>query len=255
MKINDLKKYDLFNKEELKKLKKLKNQGLCNTIYKLTTNKKEYLIRVFNHTHLDENSREYEFSVQKKAYLKDIAAKPYLLDENNSLMICEFLKGKHKEKLNKKDLNNLVGAIKKLHTIKISKKVYNLKKDFKYYKKILKDKKSQETVKNSLKELKKIQKYKFEAVTSHHDINVNNVLFHKNSLKLIDWEFACVNDRFFDLANICFEFKLNENQEKQVLKRYFKKIRKKDMKKLASYKIIYENLWILWFKNLEKTAV
>jgi len=255
MKINDLKKYSLFEKEELIKLEKLKNQGVCNTIYKLRTNKKEYLIRVFNLTHQDENRREYEFFVQKKAYLKDIAAKPYLLDKVNSLMICDFVKGKHKNKLKKDDLNNLVDTIKKLHKIKTTQKTYSLKNDFKYYKKILKDKKSKKILKESFKELKKIKKYKFNAVTSHHDINVNNVLFHKNSLKLIDWEFACVNDKFFDLANICFEFKLNEKQEKQVLKRYFKKIRKKDMKKLASYKIIYENLWILWFKNLEKPIV
>jgi len=249
MKINDLEKYSLFKKEKLKKLKKLKNQGTCNTIYKLTSNKKEYLIRVFKHTHQDANSREFEFLIQKKAYLKGIAAKPYLLDKANSLMICDFLQGKHKSKLKNKDLNNLVNTIKKLHSIKVNKKVYSLKDDFKYYKEILKDKKSQKTVKNSLKELKKIQKYKFEAVTSHHDININNVLFHKNSLKLIDWEFACVNDLFFDLANICFEFKLNKKQEKKILKRYFKKIRKRDIKKLASYKVIYENLWILWFKK------
>ena len=157
--------------------------------------------------------------------------------------------------LRKKFSENGRPTKKKLHKIKTTQKTYSLKNDFKYYKKILKDKKSKKILKESFKELKKIKKYKFNAVTSHHDININNVLFHKNSLKLIDWEFACVNDKFFDLANICFEFKLNEKQEKQVLKRYFKKIRKKDMKKLASYKIIYENLWILWFKNLEKPIV
>lgn len=252
MNINELKKYDLFKKLKLKKLEKLKNQGVCNTIYKLTSDKKEYLIRVFKHNHFDINARESEFYIQKKAYLKDIAAKPYLLDKPNSLMICDFVKGKHKDKLNKKDLNILVDTIKKLHKIKINQKTYSLKNDFKYYKKTLKDEKSKKVLKASFKELKKIKKYKFEAVTSHHDINVNNVLFHKNSLKLIDWEFACVNDRFFDLANICFEFRLNKKQEDQVLKRYFKKLKSKDIKKLASYKIIYENLWILWFENLEK---
>lgn len=251
MEIQDLKDYSLFDNQKLKKLKKLKNQGVCNTIYKLTTDKKEFLIRVFKHNHQDENSREFEFLIQKKAYLKDIAAKPYLLDKSNSLMICDFLKGKHKNKLKKNDLNNLVDTIKKLHKIKINQKIYSIKNDFKYYKRTLKDKKSKKVLKDSFQELKKIQKYKFKAVTSHHDLNVENVLFYKNSLKLIDWEFACVNDRFFDLANICFEFKLTKKEEKQVLKRYFKKLKNKDIKKLASYKILYENLWILWFKNQE----
>ena len=252
MEIKDLEKYSLFKKEELRKLEKIKNQGVCNTIYKLTTNKKKYLIRVFKHIHQDKNSREYEFFIQKKAYLKDIAAKPYLLDTSNSLMICDFVKGKHKDKLNKNDLNKLVDTIKKLHKIKIYQKIHNLENDFKYFKKNLRDKKSKKIIKESFKELKKIQKYKFQAVTSHHDLNIKNVLFYKDSLKLIDWEFTCVNDAFFDLANICFEFKLDKKQEKQVLKRYLKKVKKSDYKKLASYKIIYENLWILWFENLEK---
>lgn len=253
MTLKELEKYSLFKDEKLKKIKKLKNQGVCNTIYKLTTNKKKYLVRVFKHIHKDKNSRKHEFFIQKKAYLKDIAAKPYLLDTANSLMICDFLKGKHKDKLNKNDLNNLVDTIKKLHTIKTNLKIHNLQNDFEYYKKILKDNKSKKNLKKSFKELKKIQKYKFQAVTSHHDLNVKNVLFYRNNLKLIDWEFSCVNDAFFDLANICFEFKLNEKQERQVLKRYLKKVKKSDYKKLTSYKIIYENLWILWFKNQQNT--
>lgn len=253
MTLQELKKYSLFSNEKLKKLDKLKNQGICNTIYKLETSKKNYLIRVFKHTHQDQQSRKNEFKIQKKAFLKNIAAKPYILDEKKSLMICDFIKGKHKETLKRDEVKALVDSVKKLHKIKINQKSYSLENDFNYYKKKLKDKKLQKLVKDSLKDLKKLKKYKFDPVTSHHDLNVNNILFYKNSVKFIDWEFACVNDRFFDLANICFEFKLSVTQEQQVLKRYFNKLRNKDIKKLALYKSIYENLWILWFKNLEKT--
>ena len=249
MKITDLEKYNIFDNEKLKKLEKLENQGVCNTIYKLDTSKKQYLIRVFKITHQDKKSRHHEFEIQKKAYKIGIAAKPYILDEKNSLMICDFLEGKHKCKLKKNELNALVASIKKLHQIKINKKTYKLKKDFENFRKILKDKKSQKLIRNSFKELKKLEKYKFEAVNTHHDLNINNVLFYKNKARFIDWEFARVNDRFFDIANICFEFKLSKKQEKQVLKRYFKKFKNKDIKKLASYKKVYENLWILWFAS------
>jgi thiamine kinase-like enzyme len=252
MKIQELKKYSLFKNQKLEKLEKLKNQGICNTIYKLRTSKKEYLVRVFKHTHQDKESRKNEFIIQKKAYKKDIAAKPYILDEKNSLMICSFLKGKHKEKLENNDLNALVDTVKKLHTIKTTQKAHDLESDFKSYRKILKDEESKILIRDSLKELKKLKKYKFKAVFTHHDLNPKNILFYKKSVKFIDWEFACVNDKFFDLANICFEFKLNKKQEQQVLNSYFKKIKIKHVKKLASYKIIYENLWILWFKNQGK---
>jgi len=167
-------------------------------------------------------------------------------------MICDFLKGKHKEKLKKKDLRSLVKSLKKLHNIKIKDRPYDIEGDFKNYTKILKDKKSKQLIKASLKELKKIKKYKFEKVLCHHDLNKNNILFYKNKTMFIDWEFSCVNDRFFDLANIAFEFNLNIKEEKMLLKEYLGEVKTSDIKKLASYKIIYENLWSLWFKTLEQ---
>ena len=252
MKLQELKKYNLFKNEKLLNLELLKTQGLCNTIYKLQTSKKEYLLRVFKHTHQDKHSRKNEFKIQKKAYKKDIASKAYILDEKNSLMICNFLEGSHKETLKKNDIKALVKALKKLHKIKINKKPYDLKKDFKNYEKNLENKEVRTLVKSSLKELKKLKKYKFEAVLSHHDLNQQNILFYKNKVRFIDWEFACINDRFFDIANICIEFNLNKKQERQVLKSYFTRIKPKHTLKLTSYKIIYTNLWKLWFLNYKK---
>lgn len=252
MRINEVQKYNLFKNKKIIKLEKLQNQGVCNTIFKIQTPKKEYLLRVFKYTHTNKQSRKNEIKIQNKAYQKNIAAKIYVHDKNKSLMICDFLKGNHKEKLKRKDIKALVKSLKKLHKIKTKDKPYKIKDDFKNYKKILKDTKSKQLIKSSLDELKKIKKYKFEKVLSHHDLNKNNILFYKNKVKFIDWEFSCVNDRFFDLANICFEFKLDKIQEKELLKEYLKKVKNSHFKKLASYKIVYENLWILWFKALEK---
>jgi len=252
MKIRDLKKYSLFKNKKIIKLEKLENQGLCNTTYKIQTTKKNYLLRVFKYTHLNTHSRINELKIQNKAYKKNIAAKIHIYDDEKSLMICDFLKGNHKKELKTKNIKILVKSIKKLHNIKSNNKIYKLKDDFKNYRKSLKDSESKQLIKSSLNELKKIKKYKFEKVLSHHDLNKNNILFYKRKVKFIDWEFACVNDRFFDLANICFEFNLNEKQERKLLKEYFKKVKKSDINKLISYKLLYENLWILWFKALKK---
>lgn len=252
MEIKKLKKYNLFKNIKISKLKKLKNQGVCNTTYKLQTSNKDYLLRVLKHKHLDKHSRKNELKVQNKAYKKDIAAKIYLFDEKKSLMICDFLKGKHKKNLHKKDIKALVKSLTKLHNIKTKNKKYKLKDDFRNYKKILKDSKSRQLIKSSLSELKRLKKYKYEKVLCHHDLNKNNILFCKNKVKFIDWEFSCVNDRFFDLANISIEFNLNKKQENILLNEYLKKVKKSHIKKLASYKILYKNLWILWFKALKK---
>lgn len=53
-------------------------------------------------------------------------------------------------------------------------------------------------------------------------MNPKNIIFNKNKFKIIDWEYAGINDRFFDLASICIEFQLNKSEEKIVLSSYFK---------------------------------
>ncbi|MFK2823347.1 phosphotransferase [Arcobacter sp. YIC-80] len=252
MNLQKLKKYNFLQKQEFLELKLLENQGVCNTIYKLKTSKNTYSIRVFKDFHKDISTRNLEFKIQNKAFKKNIAAKAYILDKKNALMICDFIKGFHKNQLENKDIKAIVKSLKKLHKIKIPIKSYNLEKDFKNYQKLLNDKKSQMLIKEAQKQLKKLKKYKKDLVTCHHDLNQKNVLFNKNKAYFIDWEFACVNDRFFDLAALSMEYKLNKKQEQILLKYYFNKIKKKHLKKLKAYKIICTNLWILWFEVLKK---
>lgn len=251
MNLKFLKSYKLFKNEKLQKLDLLENQGFCNINYKLSSTKKSYLIRVFKSNNSVNISRDFEYKTQKKAYKLKIAPKPLLLDLENSLMITSFEKGVHKKSLNKKELINLVRTIKKVHKIKVSSKVYDLKKDLENYTLSLKDKESRLLIRDSLKELKKLKKYKKNLSLTHHDLNPKNLLFHKNKIKILDWEYAGTNDSFFDLATICCEFKLSKKQERILLKTYFKTINKKTFKKLNSYKIIYSSLCLLWFKTLE----
>lgn len=243
-----LQNHNFFSKDKIIDIKLLENQGVCNIIYKIKTKDKSYLLRVFKNKHKNLSERKIEFKIQNLANNYQLSSKAHILDLENGFMLCDFIDGFHKEKLTNSDLNLLVKKLKNLHKIKFNQKSYKLKKDFHNYKNFLKDENSKKIINQSLKELKKVEKHSFLKVLCHHDINYKNILFTKNDLKFIDWEFACVNDLFFDLANICIEFKLSKNQEKFLLKRYFLKLNKSDLQKLKSYKIIYTNLWILWFR-------
>ena len=99
--IDQLKQYRIFENKEIETFELLENQGYCNENYLLKAEDQKYLIRKF----ILENNRKLEFKVQKLAYEKNIAAKPILLDEENGLMICEFLEGSHKTVLDKHKIN------------------------------------------------------------------------------------------------------------------------------------------------------
>ena len=251
MKLQKLKKLKLFKDEKLLNLKKLPFQGFCNINYKLSSSKNNYLVRVFKSSDSVNISRDFEYKIQKKAWREKIASKPLYIDKKRTFMITQFLDGYHKEALKKDELKKVIKQIKKLHKIKTSQKVYDIKKDLKNYFKLLKDKTSKKLIQEAIKELKKIEKYKKNYVTTHHDLNPKNIIFYKNSVKFIDWEYTGVNDCFFDLATICVEFRLDNKMKKLVLKNYFLKIKKEYKICLNSYIKIYENICKLWFKTLK----
>jgi len=252
MTLQQLKQFKIFKNEKLQSLDLLENQGFCNINYLLKSSKNKYLVREFKSDETVNISRDFEYAIQKKAFKKDIAAQPLLLDKKKQFMICDFLKGSHKEKINKKEIKLLAKNIKKLHKIKSNEKEYELKRDLKDYKKNLKNSKAKVSISICKKELKKLKKYKKELVTTHHDLNPKNILFHKNTIKFIDWEYVGVNDKFFDLATVCYEFTLNTKEEKILLKAYQKSVHKKDIQKLHSHMLIYEHLCKLWFMSLEE---
>lgn len=230
-----LTQYALFQNDSIQSVTLLKTQGFCNENYLLQTTHHTYLLRKFKL----ENNRKREFKVQQAAYKKKIAAKPHLLDEENALMVCDFIEGDHKEKLNKQDLAQLSNLLKKLHKIKIRQTPLDLKKSFTSQSKELQ------------KAFQTIRRYKVENVLCHNDLNLKNILFSGKKMKFIDWEFATVNDRYFDLACVCVECNLNKKEEAYFLSRYFGRKTNVNQDKLKAYKSIYKALCLQWFDALE----
>ena len=234
----DLSKYALFADQKVEYGNLLEDQGYCNLNHLLHTENKKYLLREFK---LSGPNRKLEFKIQQKAYKKGIAGKPCILDEKNGLMICEFVEGTHKQKLNQRELKKIATLLQRLHQISVRTKPINLKKSF--------TSKSIEV----RKAFKKLAKVKMDHVVCHNDLNPKNILF-SHMIKLIDWEYATINDRYFDLASICVEFELNRREENTFVEAYFRKRTKVDREKLDAYKVIFKALCLQWFDNVERES-
>lgn len=197
------------------------NQGHCNLNYLLKKGDKKFHVRKFR---LTDRDRKIEYKIQKEAHKKKIAAKPLYLDEQ--MMIGEFIEGVHQKNLSKKELRALAIAVKKLHKINFRVKPIRFSKEV----------------------MRKSKQFKQELVLSHGDLNFKNVFFSQ-SVKFIDWEYAGVMDKYFDLATVCKEFGLNFVDERYFLRAYGGRI---NFKKLEVYKEIYEILSQQWFEDLER---
>ena len=234
----NIKHYSLLKNEKIETFSKLKEQGHCNVNYLIETKDKKYLLRNFKY----DGNRQKEFYFQNLAYKKNIAAKAFLLDEKNNLMICNFIEGEHQNRLNQHTLKKLALTLQKLHRIRVPTKAYNFKSIFK-----LKDKKA-------LQAFRVIETFKPEYVFGHNDLHPKNILFGKK-IQFIDWEYAGRTDRYFDLAAIIIEFKLNKQDEQTFLQSYFKRSGKVKTKKLEAFKVVYQTLWTIWFGNLERGQI
>jgi thiamine kinase-like enzyme len=226
-----LKQYSIFEHQHIESFELLKNQGYCNTNYLLKTDTHEYLVRKFKL----ENDRKLEFRVQNLAYENNIAAEPFLLDEEKGLMVCTFLEGKHKEILSKADLVNLAQLLKKLHSIPFTETPMQIEQMF------------TSPSKETEEAFAILEMYAKEYVLCHNDLNPHNILF-TTDIKLIDWEFSGLNDRYFDLASVCIEFDLSIKDESCFLSAYFERESGIDHDKINAYKVIYKALCLQWFE-------
>jgi thiamine kinase-like enzyme len=64
-------------------------------------------------------------------------------------------------------------------------------------------------------------RYEGDLVSSHNDLNYNNILFDGKKVWIIDWEAAFANDRYVDLANVGNGFVATEELEERFLRAYF----------------------------------
>lgn len=234
----DLSKYALFAEETIREFTLLEDQGYCNQNYVIHSEEKKYILRKFIRTDVD---RKFEFKVQKLAFEKGVASEPLLLDEENALAVSAYLEGIHKDTLEKNDLHQFAEVLKKVHTLKIEKDPILLE--------TLVEKKSK-AVQDAFVIL---ESFPSEYVLCHNDLNPRNILFTEK-IQLIDWEDAAINDRYFDLASVCVEFKLDKENEAYFLRRYFTEEIEINDAKLKAYKIIYKALCMQWFENLERES-
>ncbi len=240
MKLNTsdiIKYYDFLENETLVKIESVKNQGLCNRTYILNTDKNRYIVKKINKSLYGNTNKKLEFKIQLLAYRKGIAPKPIFLDVKNQIFISRYLEGCHKEYLNKSKLKSLAVSLNTLHNIKLHSKTFDIKRYFE---------KNSKMINSNLKlALLKFDRLDKDLVLCHNDLNPGNILF-SDGIKFIDWEFASINDRYFDLCSIIIEFRLSPRDEHLLLNLYLKG-KKPDTKKLEIYKTLYKHLCKTWF--------
>jgi thiamine kinase-like enzyme len=228
--IDQLQTHPFFKERHVTSWEAVETQGFCNENYLVVADQEKYIVRKFLRTDIN---REYEYKVHTLAFNAGITSELLVFDVDNGMMISAFLAGVHKEKFSRNDFKLLADTLRKVHSIELQSKPIEIK------------------IKNESDEVNQalniIAQYDRELVLCHNDLNPKNILF-SDEVKFIDWEYAGVNDRYFDLACVCVEFKLESIEEQYLLEYYFQ-TKKSNEDKLKAYKILYKELVQEWFLN------
>jgi thiamine kinase-like enzyme len=198
-------------------------------VYKITVRNKPYVLRLI--MHIDPlNDPARQFPCMNLAAEAGVAPPVYYASVEDALSITEFIETKpiaghfatHDDLL-----VELAKTIKAIHATPLFPKLVNFldgvdgfiqefkasgmlperttAEHFSYYSQIQQSYPRQDP----------------DLVSSHNDLNFNNVLFDGVKFWVIDWEAAFQNDRYADLANIANAFVSNETQEEVYLTAYF----------------------------------
>lgn len=215
---------DLF--EETMK-KKVRSSSFLETGY----NNKNYLI---NDAYVIRIPREFsdptlDFKKEKKVYekIEKLSVSEKLLDFNTEtgIKITKFVHNtrKYNNTPTNEQIIYVAKKLKKLHTAELSVPFgYMMFNKLKVYKEgVPKHLYLEGSYENKVvREVRKIFS-KTPMTLCHNDLVKDNLLFKFNDVIFIDWEYAAMNNPYFDLASFISENNLSAEQEEFFLTKYF----------------------------------
>ena len=102
--------------------------------------------------------------------------------------------------------------------------------------------------------LKLVKKYENDDVVfSHNDLNGNNIIENNGEPYFIDYEYACANSRYWDLANLINEANLDSWQTKVLLANYGS-INQNKLNDYLYIQLFFSYAWALDYPNKKLIA-
>jgi thiamine kinase len=83
-------------------------------------------------------------------------------------------------------------------------------------------------------------------VPCHNDLLNANFLENENGIRIVDWEYAGMGDRFFDLANFSINHELDRAQREALLEAYAGEARAEDLRALELMRFMSDFREAMW---------
>ncbi len=181
--------------------------------------------------------------------LKVFSWVPELIKVEKGVVTWRFIEGQQPE-INDQNLITIANHLKELHNSKLKFPASNHGARVKKYRQVLKEKNVTVPVLEEFYRQVNMTIGKMKKDTPlHNDLWPWNMVETKDHrIYIVDWEYATMGDKHFDLAYFILACRLNERQEELFLKTYGEY----DYLYLLRQKIFVEYLVVLWANAQEK---
>lgn len=231
--------------------------GLTNSNYKVTVNNVAYAVRIAGPGTEEYLNRPAEKHAATLMAELNINAPVIWYDEKTGCQVCLYIHGKTlhiPDMQEEKYIKKAAQVFKKYHQsgkqfisrFDLLKETYSYKnlliqKNFAFYD-------GAELFEQKIEEVREaLEKNPPKLAPCHNDPLCENWLDDEKNFYLIDWEYCGMNDPMFDLAALCLEAELNEEQEKLLLTEYFGgELNEKQFGSLIINKFLCDALWSYW---------
>lgn len=243
-------------------------KGMTNRSFVFTYKDKSYILRL----PVDDYKDFMNYSQEAKNYQavenSDIADKVVYLNEKTGLKISEYMADMHFcNPQNPRDVEMCIKKLRQFHENKFKvKHDFDLFKTIDYFEKLWNGSESiypdyEETKRNVFSLKGFIDSQKKDKTLVHIDATYDNFMMSDNSddwkeIRLIDWEYAGMQDPHLDLAMFCLYAMYNREQVDNLISTYFTEGCEKAIRlKIYSYIAVAGLLWSNWCEYKIKNGV
>ncbi|MDN7124964.1 phosphotransferase [Pseudidiomarina sp. 1APP75-32.1] len=181
-------------------------RGVANNVYKITTTQAKYILKQFRFDHPYGLDREQEVRVQQQLAQYQLAPEVIHYDAPQGLVLQSFLDEPdlaHTKLPMADKLRELADVSAHIHRLSVDVPVWSLRERLQRYCLQLAEFDAERAQHFSTRlELfrKLLDSFAARPVFCHNDLGMHHI-FITPTLRVIDWEYAGLGERYFDLAN------------------------------------------------------
>lgn len=207
-------------------------KGMTNRSFLFTCDGKRYIMRIPGEGTDQLINRREEAAVYSQIASEDVCDNIIYINPENGYKITEYLEGaRNCNPFNRDELAKCMQKLREFHSKKLKvKHEFNLFKQIDFYESLWEGKPSVyrdylKTKANVLKLKEYIEEHVTEKVLTHIDAVPDNFLFvrdgDKEEVRLIDWEYAGMQDPHVDVAMFCVYAMYDREHVEQLIDLYF----------------------------------